>query len=534
MGKLGLVVAGGVLLGIALALVLGREGQRAERGGSFAAPRAGIGHAGPPPKAAEPAVPALSREGDELPAPTREALSDAQPRGVLRGRLVEAASGAPLRAEKIVLLSSPWNAVAETLRTRADGSFTSERAFPRGTVRAWVSDPGTRSPLVRHEAEFDPHAAEEWLVPVPEKPGPAPPPAAAASGVTLHGLAVDLAGQAVEGAQVKLFALGAPGELSCKASTDSAGEFRLDELAGGPHRLLVQGRFASSAPIDLFLQEGPNDAGSILLPAAPGAGAVRGRLVAEEGGEDPFGVVVLRELTSGKELARTIDWHIFSDEKDGMTSFEIAAVPAGDYELSVVAIDGREYLPAVLRVSPPADGLEFRARAARPRFFELRVRDATTGAELEDAVVAGRTRGQWVPGDEGFPPGFDRWLVYTKGHRPAQGDFSRARLVAEGSGERERLVVEVALAPGHGLAVLFKDVASDRLLAPEFEELFGAGVEGVIVLADGEPVAHSDADGLALLDLPRAPDRLTFARPGWRVVSERTVEDVLYVHLARE
>src|SRR6185503_6390295 len=141
---------------------------------------------------------------------------------------------------------------------------------------------------------------------------PADPALEVAEGeVALHGRVVDLAGLPVRGAQVKLFPLAAAGEVSCGSSSDAAGEFHLQGLARGPHRLLVQGRFASSAPLELVLEDGPNEAGQILLPAAAGAGAVRGTLLAAEGGEEPFAVVLLRERASGKELAVTADWNLF-------------------------------------------------------------------------------------------------------------------------------------------------------------------------------------------------------------------------------
>src|SRR6185295_16355913 len=148
--------------------------------------------------------------------------------------------------------------VAETLRTSADGTFTSTRRFPRGIVRAWVSEPDSRALLVRHEAQFDPEVAGEWLVPVPPAAESAATIDEPARGTTLHGLVVDLDGRAVEGATVKLFPLGAPGKVDCGSSTGASGEFDLEELGVGPHRLLVQGRFVSSAPLDLALVEGQN------------------------------------------------------------------------------------------------------------------------------------------------------------------------------------------------------------------------------------------------------------------------------------
>jgi len=353
--------------------------------------------------------------------------------------------------------------------------------------------------------------------------------------VALHGTVVDLGGGAVEGAQVKVFSLAAPGEVSCGSSTDAAGEFLVEELRRGPHRLLVQGRFASSAPLDLVLGEGRNEAGPILLPAAASAGALRGRLVAEDGGDDPMGVVVLREVASGKEFAVTTSWSLFASEADGVASFAIEGLPAGEYELSLVPLDGRRYQPATVRAAPPEEGLEFRARSGPRREVALRVLDGATREELDDHVALVRLHGQWLPGESEGWEGCDRWVAYAEGYRPARGDFSRARPVVNPDGEDcERLEVEVALEPGHGLAVLFKDIESDRLLAPEFEDLVGPGVKGVTVLADGEPLARSDSDGLAVLALPRASAQLSFDSPGWRVVGEQTVEGVLFVHLAHE
>ena len=46
-------------------------------------------------------------------------------------------------------------------------------------------------------------------------------------------------------------------------------------------------------------------------------------------------------------------------------------------------------------------------------------------------------------------------------------------------------------------------------------------VVGIRVLADGVLAATSDADGLALLDLPRPPGALAYEHPGWRIVDEK-------------
>jgi hypothetical protein len=56
----------------------------------------------------------------------------------------------------------------------------------------------------------------------------------------------------------------------------------------------------------------------------------------------------------------------------------------------------------------------------------------------------------------------------------------------------------------------------------------------VQVYAGTELVAVSDADGLALVDLPRAPESLHYARPGWHVAGERTEEGLRFVQMVRE
>lgn len=470
-----------------------------------------------------------------------EADSEAPPRGPLRGLLLDEETRFPLGDERIVLLASPDNRAAETLRSGEDGRFTSTIAFPAGPVRAWVKMPGTGALLVRHEAEFDPTAAGPWRILVPPRPAPrSTPELTAVDETTLSGLIIDLGGRPVIGAQVKAIPLTPEGALGF-ADSQADGGFLLHDLAPGPHRVLVQGRFGASAPLDLVLTAGPNSAGSILLPVAASAGSVRGRLLAEieEGVDDPFGFLVLHDPERGKERAVPADWSLFSSEEDGVTTFELQDVAAGTYELEFVPLDGRAYEPSVLRVSPPSEGLEFRALGPAQPGCVLVVREAATGELLERFVLFGRVHGQWLGGeDEGeeeLPPWCDRWLVYAEGHRPARGDLTGVRVV-RGEDGNERRELEVELQRGYGLALLFKDLESDRLLVPESEGWLGAGLADVEVLAGSETVARSDADGLAVLDLARPPEdpELRFHRPGWRVAGESGEHEMRLIHMLRE
>lgn len=477
---------------------------------------------------------ASSRASSPMPLPSaRESVAERVPSGILRGQLVEAESGAPFEAERIVVLATAGNRVAETLRSSADGGFTSTRAFPRGLVRAWVRDTESGAVLVKHEAEFDPVAAGTWCVPVPE---PLPEPLQRApqefEGTSVRGRVVSSSGRSLEGVFVKALPR-VEGRALVTANTDAGGAFWLD-LEPGAYRLLALGAFATSAPLDLEVVVGLNEVGRLVLPVEDSPGPLRGRLVAVAGTPDPFAVVLVRDLASGRDLVVTPHWGWFGPGDD--CSFEIRGLPAGEYELSLVPIDGRRYEPERLRASPPEDGLEFRTFEAIGRGYVLDVRDERSGEALDPSTALARIRGQWLGEDgaeHGFPLGFDRWVAYAKNHRPSSGDFAHAvPFVDEEGNELGR--IEVELLPGFGLAVLFKDAESVRLVAPAFDGAFGEGVAGAEVLADGKVVATSDGDGLALVDLLRAPERLEFRKAGWRVAGERRESGVRWVHLMRE
>lgn len=537
MSRWGLVAVCGAGLALAaLLLVRGRNGSEVTQAGASTA--AGDEPDSPTDELHEPALAPLALPRESLVAAWRESPLDVLPRAPLFGRLVEAGSRVALAVERIVLLASPDNSVAETLRSRLDGSFTSTRSFPRGSVRAWVKDPASGELLVRHEAEFDPERAGEWLVPVPSaapaRParGEEPAKERAEEGTSVRGRVIDLAALPVANALVKVIPLGAPGEVR-HGDTDPSGGFALP-LVPGAHRLIVQGRFATSAAFEFVAVEGANDAGTILLPAAASAGDLRGRLVADRDEDEPFAFLVLRELARGRELVVTSEWERFWGEKDGISAFAIEGVPPGDYELEVVGVDGREYEPEVLRVSPPAEGLEFRARGPAPVEVVLVVRDELSGQPVESFSSLGRIHGHWVGDlDAELSRAFDRWAIQADGYRPAQGDFTDGRMVADEEG-REHIELEVALRRGLGGAVLFKDLESDRLVAPELDGFLTAGLADVQVRADGEVVARSDPSGLAVFSLLRAPERLEFVRPGWRVASDRVDEGVRVVFLVRE
>lgn len=470
-------------------------------------------------------------------APAREEAAAPVPTGLVRGRLVEEEGGAPLSAVRIVLLASPGDRVAETLRTEDDGSFTTERAFPRSVVRAWVRDPATGIVLARHEAPFDPELGE-WRIPVPGQTSGARGAGALfePGEAVLHGRVVTLGGRGVEGALVKALPFEGEG-AAVTETTEEGGSFRLHGLRAQGYRVLALGSFAASAAHELVLEAGENQAGELVLPVDDSPGPIRGRLVAEPGGEDPFGVLLLRDPRSGKELAVTSEFKLFGNEEDGQSAFEILGAPPGEYELSVLSVDGRRYIPLLQHVAPPCDGVEFRAEASLGHWFVLAVRDQHSGTPIEECVALGRIHGQWYGNKDrepAFSQLFDRWIVYAPGYRPARGDLAHA--VPTGTDEQGHSLarIEVGLSPGHGGAILFKDAQGTRLVVASAGGFFGDGLAGVQVYADGKPVAESDAEGLALIDLAHAPELLTFARPGWRVAGEHEEDGIRFVQMIRE
>lgn len=513
---------------LALGLWLVGPGSRATAVSGALAPGAGE-----PEAPRDELVPASAPELESVAHSTVRAGRElvAVPRGRLHGRLVRAGGG-PFRAERIVVLASEGDSVAETLRSDAEGRFTSERAFPRGLVRAFVRDPRSGAMLARHEARFDPESRDPWLVPVETEAPLATGPRAGDDEARLHGRVVDLAMLPVARAVVKVIPLEGTGRVAAVGS-DEGGEFVVEGLAPGRQRLLVQGRFASTPPLELVLVAGANEVGTVLLAAPRPAGAIRGRLLAREESEDPFGVLVLRDLASGKEIATATPFFDLLGSGDGKGTFEFPDVPAGRYELTQIPMDGRTYEPTSLEVEPPAEGLEFRSIRSAPAGYALRVLAAESGEELASVLLL-HVHGQWF--GEQLSPGESLnwalpvpWIVCAQGRRAARGRFPELR-----EDQAQPIPIEVVLESGHAEVLIFKDVASDRLLAPEFEAEFAPGLPGVSVRVDGRPVATSDADGLVLLDLARAPERVEFALPGWRVLADEKRAWARLVQLVRE
>ena len=434
-------------------------------------------------------------------------------RASIRGRVVMEDTLEPLEQVLSIRLRTADLRQVDSVETQPDGSFSSKRTFADGGVLARVCTAEGRE-LVDHEARFDPSSTEPWLVLVPGSEFP----------TLVHGRVIDLAGEPVSDAVVYCTRLPRTGaaapsgeapEEPWVAGTDEDGAFTIPDLVPGTYELQPVGRHARGSAQTLAIPRGETDAGALVLPSP---GTVSGRLVAEG---EPRAYFLVRELATGRELSvREAPSH--DDSADGVHRFRIAGLAAGEYELSLLPLDGRDYEPASLRMSPPASGLEFRA-VSRARSVELSVRDSVS-EELLNHEVFTRLRGRWL---DGFHAQGERWLVWAERHKPASLEPSMLP-----AGEPPARWT-VQLDPGFGELRLYQtcdvDPATDT--AGKWSR---PPLSGVQVRADGTTVATSDLDGIAVVSLPRAPADIDEWLAGWSTRSSYRRPGIVVVIMTKE
>jgi hypothetical protein len=414
----------------------------------------------------------------------------------VRGRLLIAATGDPLDEVLRLRLRTGDVSQVEDLTTAPDGTFASTTEFPRGLLLLKVFRPnGERAADL--EGAFDPAAPEEWLVHVPWP-------------TFVHGTVLDRAGQSLPRVEVALVPRRAGAPILEGRTRD--GEFSLQGLRPGGYTLYLRIGLESHA-LELDVRRGPNELGELRLPFGETSGEVRGRLSAPDGA--PEARVLL--LGEREDLAAAVEAEADPTRPDTST-FLFRNVPSGRYRLEILASDGRCYEPQGLSLAPSATEHEFRATGLRER-FRLRV---VVDGEMEEACGLVRLHGQWLLDDGGYAlADVERWIALVPGRRPVTGE-------RPGRGE-----IRLEPEAGHGQAFLFTEAGRDTAWAN------GGGVRGrmlggVEVVADGRTVATSDAAGLAVLDLARAPVEVAFRLPGWRVVEVVESWLVRSVALARE
>jgi hypothetical protein len=390
---------------------------------------------------------------------------------------------------------------------------------------------------------FEPEAAEAWLVPVPARIDEEPtepehvPLVLDDDEALVRARVVDLDGGPIEGCRLRFIPEDASLLLE-PAESDASGrvELRLDP---GRYRLSVASLGARLGPRRLTLSPGANDLGDLVLPMHSARAYLAVTVVGPGEEFDPYGLVLLVELATGREFA----WDSRSDygggvqEADGVAEFRIEGLMPGPYRVSFLASDGLEYAPRALEVLAPAEGLTFRASSSEGREYRFEVH-RPDGSLAPEYQVHANLRGCWLMAgdedDEEFPAAYEEWIVLAPGCRPRRGTFSAPVPIVDHDWRGFACgLIRVDLEPGYGAALVCLDVEGEGLL--EFLGTEGGSpLAGVDWIADGELRATSDAHGLLLLDTASPPERYELNKPGWRLLEQYERAGMPQVLFARQ
>ena len=407
----------------------------------------------------------------------------------------------------------PW----KTLRPLGEDAL-----WIRYPPRPWKSDPAMRLELwvadaastVLGTATFEPSGGK--LAQVHVELG--------AFGTVLRGMVIESTGRPLS-AWIQAFPLEPQTQqVRWPAGVSHAdGSFILTGLTPGAWRLRVYGPCGTRLISDHHLVPGDNEARALVLPPRAGCGAVAGDLLVQSP-EVPLEALLRLHLGDGSGEVLTLT---LSAAWSTRAAFSFQDVPAGSHVLEVQALDGREYLEPRRTVQPGATSILFESETlAAEHCVALRVLDSE-GKRIDPVDALLQRAGNWIPwrllacsGPLHKHAGVDaqlvfraasvdQWLVLADGYRPWVGRAVAAAAGIDGL-QRESLVLE----RGFGRALLLQEVGGNRPVT--------AGtwpVPDVAVLADGAPVATSDAQGLALVALAAAPARIELAAPQWVLAS---------------
>lgn len=369
----------------------------------------------------------------------------------------------------------------------------------------------------------------------------------------LLGVVIDGRGEPLEGIEVQAIRVDEPAlDLESMArlrvETTRYGDFELPALAPGDYDL----RFRDARGAEVRLENvsvpaGETTLADVVLEQATRVGSIRGRLVAEG---QIRAQLRLRAIDAPHfEAFDTVQppgpfWGIpIPMERSGSSSsFQFNDLPAGEYELEVLPLDGRAWSPRSMRVSAPAEGLVFTREEEQAEAF-FHVVDAETGREFEEFLLQLHPAELFTPHSHrhasddpvSLVPGRPfRWIVYLPDYAPAHGD------AGDFHDQGGRLVATVRLSPGWGATLVFRD-HGDLLDGGGTEPwttylrpVESPPVPGVVVTADGQEAGTSDARGVVHVRLDREPTRIEFRAPGWIVFESEQFQGGRLVGDARE
>ena len=324
----------------------------------------------------------------------------------------------------------------------------------------------------------------------------------------VEGTILDAEGNPIPTGWIQLVAASAPFR---ELGADTKGRFEFKWLTEGDYEVVVQTDRYEESRSTISIVKGTTARLEVRLTAGVPLGPVSGVLRSRTGQHrSKGGVVTLKSLDDPNfYLIKTVSYRKRQGEYTAAFLFE--SVPSGDYELSLKPLDNNRWETLTMTVSPPAEGLEFLCEDDAPTFdLEFRAIDARTGAPIEeswnivwqgDPLEDVRLDDDWKTGlyrevTEGVPL---RWVVRAEGYRLATGDEADIRT------EEEHRVVEARLERGWGQ--IFKVTTRER-----------EPIAGVELVADGDSIGVTDAQGMVSMDLNAKPAALKFRYKDWGVI----------------
>jgi len=366
---------------------------------------------------------------------------------------------------------------------------------------------------------------------------------------TATGRVVDVTDEPIQRARVSM----APGGFAVFADgsteeaerwpteyTEADGNYEFRGLTPGVYRVLVRprrGETPQSRTEDL--PPGEIQLDDFVFDVQEGAGMIEGVLKSRRGSDFEHDEIVRLRAVDGREfeildisssggrIQAPFRRSVRAQGNEGEHVFEFNEVPAGQYELSVVAQDGYKWTPRVAKAEPPDDELVFWREDDVPlRSYFLQVFDAKTGERIERFTVQHQIGTTWnakAPelafGDSigPFPAKSNlRWTVHAEGYAPRWGSPRDAGSTGE---------VRIELRPGFGYKLILRDLGHGFDSDDPDGRLAAATrppVEGAEIWLGDLFTGTSHADGtVPMTGALNRDEPITIKKPGWRVVGSR-------------
>lgn len=402
------------------------------------------------------------------------------------------------------------------LRTHTPAAAPAREPQVPSEARAPVVPPTPSLPLAAPEV-----AREGASAPAPATPAPAQPPSAtespAANATGLRARMIDEHGTALPNATYLVFPTErdgspAPRKRWRQGTSDERGRVELDSLAPGRWIAIFAPTYRAPKRFEVVLASGWNELGDIEFPSLAQTADLKVRLAGPGWSGDAAGVLHVRS-SWGEDVDRwnTIgktSWMRRLEPEE--SSFTFHGLPHGRYELTFFRSDMSS--PArSLALEVPCEEVVIELEP-RPNRLAVRLESPTSepigaGALLlvfGDGSRVGRVEIQDGRGVIEALPDDGDWSCIALAPGCAASEIDGASLPR---GPDAGITIEMTA--GHGLVVLARD--DQRAL-----EVPGVGYEiqlardhaaplaGVDVAVEGRTVTHTDARGVAIVDLPRA------------------------------